>query len=62
MSAADVPFFLVSTDPNSHATVKHLKDWETCQSDGHKVCPHDSLNIYNSFQLIKYNMLIVGKK
>ncbi|KAF5472976.1 hypothetical protein F2P56_009628 [Juglans regia] len=34
---ADVPFFLVSTDPNSHATVKHLKDWETCQSDGHKL-------------------------
>lgn len=34
---ADVPFFLLSTDPNSHVTVKHLKDWETCQSDGHKV-------------------------
>lgn len=34
---AEVPFFLVSIDPNSHATVKHLKDWETCQSDGHKL-------------------------
>lgn len=42
MFAAEVPFFLVSIDPNSHATVKHLKDWETCQSDGHKVCLHDS--------------------
>ncbi|KAM5587999.1 ubiquitin-like modifier-activating enzyme atg7 [Rosa sericea] len=27
----DVPFFLVVIDPNSHATIKHLKDWETCQ-------------------------------
>ena len=42
LSAADVPFFLVSIDPNSQATVKHIKDWETCQNDGHKVCLHDS--------------------
>lgn len=34
---ADVPFFLVSIDPNSQATVKHIKDWETCQNDGHKL-------------------------
>lgn len=35
---ADVPFFLVQIDTNSHATIKHLKDWETCQSaDGHKL-------------------------
>ncbi|XP_075650262.1 ubiquitin-like modifier-activating enzyme atg7 [Castanea sativa] len=33
---ADVPFFLVCIDPNSLATVKHIKDWETCQSDGNK--------------------------
>lgn len=42
LSASDVPFFLVSIDPNSQATVKHIKDWETCQNDGHKVCLHDS--------------------
>ncbi|KAL0011296.1 hypothetical protein SO802_006404 [Lithocarpus litseifolius] len=34
---ADVPFFLVCIDPNSLATVKHIKDWETCQSDGNKL-------------------------
>lgn len=34
---ADVPFFLVSVDPTSHATIKHLKDWETCQSNGEKL-------------------------
>ncbi|KAM1184770.1 hypothetical protein PS2_013845 [Malus domestica] len=35
---ADVPFFLVHIDSNSHATIKHLKDWETSQSadDVHK--------------------------
>ena len=38
LSDADVPFFLVCFDPNSLATVKHIKDWETCQSDGNKVC------------------------
>ena len=37
-SDADVPFFLVCIDPNSLATVKHIKDWETCESDGNKVC------------------------
>ncbi|KAJ7947078.1 ubiquitin-like modifier-activating enzyme atg7 [Quillaja saponaria] len=36
-STADVPFFLVSVAPNSHATVKHLKDWEACQSDADKL-------------------------
>jgi ubiquitin-like modifier-activating enzyme ATG7 len=34
---ADVPFFLVTIDPNSRATVRPLKDWEACQSDAHKV-------------------------
>ncbi|KAM1033196.1 hypothetical protein FF1_036600 [Malus domestica] len=36
---ADVPFFLVHIDSNSHAIIKHLKDWETSQSadDGHKL-------------------------
>ncbi|GFZ07103.1 ThiF family protein [Actinidia rufa] len=35
-ATTDVPFFLVSIDSNSHATIKHLKDWESCQHDGHK--------------------------
>ncbi|KAF3452098.1 hypothetical protein FNV43_RR08195 [Rhamnella rubrinervis] len=36
-STADVPFFLVSVDSNSNATVKHLKDWETCHRDNNKL-------------------------
>lgn len=36
-STADVPFFLVTIDPNSRATVRPLKDWEACQSDAHKI-------------------------
>ncbi|KAK7263918.1 hypothetical protein RJT34_31517 [Clitoria ternatea] len=36
-STADVPFFLVTIDPNSHATVRLLKDWEACQTDAHKI-------------------------
>ncbi|CAI8598239.1 unnamed protein product [Vicia faba] len=36
-STADVPFFLVAIDPNSHATVRLLKDWEACQSNAHKI-------------------------
>ncbi|KAI4296917.1 hypothetical protein L6164_036834 [Bauhinia variegata] len=36
-STADVPFFLVSIDSNSRATVRHLKDWEACQSDAQKI-------------------------
>ncbi|KAK1386456.1 Ubiquitin-like modifier-activating enzyme ATG7 [Heracleum sosnowskyi] len=35
-TTADVPFFLVSIDSNSHASLRHLKDWEVCRSDGHK--------------------------
>lgn len=34
---ADVPFFLVSIDSDSHAAVKHLKDLEACQRDGQKL-------------------------
>ncbi|XP_043808495.1 ubiquitin-like modifier-activating enzyme atg7 isoform X2 [Manihot esculenta] len=34
---ADVPFFLVCIASNSHATIRHLKDWEACQGDGLKV-------------------------
>ncbi|KAI8525686.1 hypothetical protein RHMOL_Rhmol13G0248700 [Rhododendron molle] len=32
----DVPFFLVSIASNSHATIKHLKEWPSCQQDGNK--------------------------
>ncbi|GMQ09562.1 hypothetical protein CsSME_00052885 [Camellia sinensis var. sinensis] len=35
-ATADVPFFLVSIASNSHATIKHLKYWESSQHDGHK--------------------------
>ncbi|EEF39865.1 autophagy protein, putative [Ricinus communis] len=34
---ADVPFFLVCIDSNSHATIRHLNNWEACQSDDQKV-------------------------
>ncbi|KAL5772250.1 hypothetical protein ACOSQ2_012174 [Xanthoceras sorbifolium] len=34
---ADVPFFLVSIAADSHATIRHLKDWEACQGDGQKL-------------------------
>ncbi|KAL7211642.1 hypothetical protein ACSBR2_014488 [Camellia fascicularis] len=34
--AMDVPFFWVCFDTNSHATIKHLKDWDSCQHDSHK--------------------------
>ncbi|KAH7833285.1 hypothetical protein Vadar_004797 [Vaccinium darrowii] len=33
---ADVPFFLVSIASNSRATIKHLKEWTSCQQDGDK--------------------------
>ncbi|KAH7855425.1 hypothetical protein Vadar_024669 [Vaccinium darrowii] len=33
---ADVPFFLVSIASNSHATIKHLKEWRSCRQDGDK--------------------------
>ncbi|GJV56476.1 ubiquitin-like modifier-activating enzyme ATG7 [Tanacetum coccineum] len=36
-SFADVPFFLVSISSNSHATIRPLKDFEACQSEGHKI-------------------------
>ncbi|XP_052202532.1 ubiquitin-like modifier-activating enzyme atg7 [Diospyros lotus] len=36
-ATADVPFFLVSIASNSHTNIKHLKDWESCQHDGHKL-------------------------
>ncbi|KAL6992408.1 Autophagy protein 7 [Sarracenia purpurea var. burkii] len=35
-STAVVPFFLVSIESNSHVTLKHLKDWESCQPHNHK--------------------------
>ncbi|KDP21082.1 hypothetical protein JCGZ_21553 [Jatropha curcas] len=34
---AGVPFFLVCIASDSHATIRHLKDWEACQRDGQKV-------------------------
>ncbi|KAF7840322.1 ubiquitin-like modifier-activating enzyme atg7 [Senna tora] len=36
-STADVPFFFISINSNSCATINHLKDWENLQSDGHKI-------------------------
>ncbi|XP_022848052.1 ubiquitin-like modifier-activating enzyme atg7 isoform X2 [Olea europaea var. sylvestris] len=36
-STTDIPFFLVSIDTNSIATVRHLIDFEDCRSNGHKV-------------------------
>ncbi|KAF7119993.1 hypothetical protein RHSIM_Rhsim13G0191000 [Rhododendron simsii] len=32
----DVPFFLVSIASNSRTTIKHLKEWTSCQQDGNK--------------------------
>ncbi|XP_074565734.1 ubiquitin-like modifier-activating enzyme atg7 [Curcuma longa] len=32
----DVPFFLIIIS-SSHATVRHLKDWEACRDDGQKL-------------------------
>jgi len=36
-NVADVPFFLVTIDQNSCATVRPLKDWEACQGNANKV-------------------------
>jgi ubiquitin-like modifier-activating enzyme ATG7 len=46
---ADIPFFLVTIDPNSRATVRLLKDWEACQSDDHKVSFSNSCYNSNSY-------------
>lgn len=41
----DVPFFLVSvSSDDSKATIRHLKDWEACQGDHHKVCANSFLS------------------
>ncbi|KAJ6893653.1 hypothetical protein NC652_027644 [Populus alba x Populus x berolinensis] len=37
VSAAYMPFFLISIASNSHATTRHLKDREACQADNQKV-------------------------
>lgn len=42
-----MPFFLVSIASNSHATIKHLKEWPSCQQDGNKVCPHAGFFVKN---------------
>lgn len=34
---ADVPFFLVSIASDSSVTIRHLKDWEDCKGNGHKL-------------------------
>ncbi|XP_065878879.1 ubiquitin-like modifier-activating enzyme atg7 [Euphorbia lathyris] len=34
---ADVPFFFICIASDSHATIRHLKDWEACQRDEQKV-------------------------
>ncbi|KAF5729165.1 ubiquitin-like modifier-activating enzyme atg7-like [Tripterygium wilfordii] len=34
---ADVPFFLLAIASDSHATLWHLRDYEACQGDGHKL-------------------------
>lgn len=39
---ADVPFFLVSIDSNSAATIRHLKDWETYPRDSFKVVSYNN--------------------
>ncbi|XP_004251096.1 ubiquitin-like modifier-activating enzyme atg7 [Solanum lycopersicum] len=36
-STADIPFFLVSIGSNSVATLRHLREWETCQNNGQKI-------------------------
>ncbi|KAG8385451.1 hypothetical protein BUALT_Bualt03G0046600 [Buddleja alternifolia] len=36
-STTDVPFFLVSITSNSAVTIRHLADFESCRSEGHKV-------------------------
>ncbi|XP_010494743.1 PREDICTED: ubiquitin-like modifier-activating enzyme atg7 [Camelina sativa] len=33
----DVPFFLVSVSSDSKTSIRHLKDWEACQGDHHKL-------------------------
>ena len=46
---ADIPFFLVSIDPHSLATIRHLSDWEACQGDNHKVsCTISQVIIINA--------------
>ncbi|KAF9672440.1 hypothetical protein SADUNF_Sadunf11G0042000 [Salix dunnii] len=34
--SADMPLFLISIASNSHATIRHLKDWEACWADNQK--------------------------
>ncbi|KAL0542753.1 hypothetical protein IC582_017830 [Cucumis melo] len=34
---SDIPFFLVIIDSNSQASIKHLRDFETCQNNGEKL-------------------------
>ncbi|KAJ4975702.1 hypothetical protein NE237_000808 [Protea cynaroides] len=36
-STADVPFFLVTIASNLHASIRPLRDWETCQSDDQQI-------------------------
>lgn len=36
-STADVPFFLISIDSKSRTTIRHLKDWKSCQGHGYKL-------------------------
>ncbi|XP_010529195.1 PREDICTED: ubiquitin-like modifier-activating enzyme atg7 isoform X2 [Tarenaya hassleriana] len=33
----DIPFFLLTISSDSKATIRHLKDWEACQDDNHKL-------------------------
>lgn len=34
---SDIPFFLVTIDSSSHASIKHLRDFETCQNNEEKL-------------------------
>ncbi|CAH9100522.1 unnamed protein product [Cuscuta epithymum] len=36
-STTDVPFFLVSIASHSNITLRHLRDWEACKSEGNEV-------------------------
>ena len=57
---ADVPFFLVNIAPNSHATIKHLKDWEACQEDGHKVCLHAYACFFKLIRQFLWNVKLIN--
>ncbi|CAO2823538.1 unnamed protein product [Amaranthus hypochondriacus] len=36
-ATSGVPFFLVTIDSNSHARLRHLNEWESCQQESEKI-------------------------